>query len=235
MDYSELDNLSENTDLSELTTNVHYSYEYDIEKNLIYMTVIFTELEEVVSNDTLIGKAFFDENGNLDAYFKIDGELYLMSQMAGLSVMQDCGWFKSLFKKVAVAVVAVVVVSAVAAVIIATAGAEMAAVAAGAIAGAITGGVAGGVISYTEYLDWRWIVGGVVIGGALGAVTGWGVGTAMGVGATGSTSQVNSLINTAKNGNWIFQILLKQKVIFKKGILIIVRIMNKQILYLKKL
>lgn len=92
-------------------------------------------------------------------------------------------------------------------------------VAAGAIAGAITGGVAGGVISYTEYgkLDWRWIVGGVVIGGALGAVTGWGVGTVMGVGATGSTSQVNSLINTAKNGKLDFSNSIKTKSYFQKG------------------
>lgn len=185
IDFSEFDNLS--TATSDETTNVHYSYEYDIVRNLIYLTVTFTELEEIVSSDTLIGKAFFDENGNLDAYFDVDGELFLMSEMAELSSIQNLGWFKNIIKKVAVAVVSVVVVSTVAAVVVATAGAGMAAVvAAGAIAGAVTGGVAGALISYSEYgeVKWEWVAGGVAIGGAIGALTGWAVGSIAGAGST---------------------------------------------------
>jgi len=187
---SELDNLSLQNDE---TTNVHYSYEYDLENNLVYMTITFTELDEIVETETLVGIPFC-ENGEIDVMFNIDGEMVLMSEMINLSSINQCG----LFSKILTAVVAVVVVAVVVSVVVATAGAGLAVVvAAGAIAGAVTGGVAGGVISYLEtgvVEPWA-ILTGVVAGAAIGALVGYGVGTIMGV---------NNVAVTAKFGQGSF-------------------------------
>lgn len=108
-------------------------------------------------------------------------------------------------------------VGAVASAVVATCGTGLGAcIAAGAIAGGITGGVAGGVISYSEYgkLDWKWIAGGVVIGAAIGAVTGWGVGS---LAMKTPTAQTNRLIKSAKNGKLDFSNSIKNKSYFQKG------------------
>ncbi|MDD4276150.1 MAG: hypothetical protein PHO33_04140, partial [Clostridia bacterium] len=179
-------------------------FSYDNETNVVTLSAeLKNELGEI-QIDTIAGTAFINEYGEIDALMDMDGEYALLSEMQNAGIIENCGWFSSLFKKIVVAVVVVVAVAAVAAVVVATAGAGLGAcIAAGAIAGGITGGVAGGLISYSEYgkLDWKWIVGGAVIGAALGAAVGWGVGTIMGAGAT-QTTQVNTLINSAKNGEF---------------------------------
>jgi hypothetical protein len=193
LDLSELDNLSLGN--KDETTNVHYSYEYDLENNIVYMTLTFIKYNETIEIDTLVGFPFY-ENGVVDVVFSIDGEIILMSEMTNLSVINQCGLFSKIFK----AVVAVVV-SAIVATVVATAGAGLAVVVtAGAVAGAVTGAVAGGCISISEYgkLDWKWVVGGLVIGAALGAVVGYGVGVALG--APTASSETQKLINATKNG-----------------------------------
>ncbi|MCM1545442.1 MAG: hypothetical protein NC033_00230 [Clostridiales bacterium] len=213
--FSEIDNISEN-DLNEIQIcKVKYNFSYDTESNVVTLSAEMHNEKGEIEIDRLSGYAFINSEGNIDALMNIDGETVFLSEMQEAGLIQNCGWFSRLFKKIVVAVVAVVAVAAVAAVVVATAGAGMAAViAAGAVAGAVVGGVAGGLISYSEYgkLDWRWIVGGIVIGGALGAVTGWGVGTMMGAGSstasvstvttnnTTGTSQIDDLINAANKG-----------------------------------
>ncbi len=216
---SEIDNLSE-TDLSAtLNTEVKFNFTYNDETGEVTLRAILMNSNGVAEVEEIKGQAFYDENGNIDATLNLDGEIVLLSEMQDNGMIENCGWFSRLFKKVTVAVVAVVAVAAVASFVVATAGAGLGAViAVGAAAGAVTGGVAGGVISYSEYgkLDWKWVVGGAVIGGALGAVTGWGVGTAMGV-APSSSTQVKGLINTAKSGKLDFSSSIKSKSYFKKG------------------
>lgn len=95
--------------------------------------------------ETISGYAFINETGEIDALMDVDGEFILISEMQDAGLIQNCGWFSNLFKKIVVAVVTVVVVAAVAATIVATAGAGMAAVVGvSAAAGAVVGGVAGG-------------------------------------------------------------------------------------------
>ena len=113
--------------------------------------------------------------------------------------------------------VATVAVAAVTVVVVATCGAGLGAcIAAGAIAGGITEGVAGGVISYSEYgkLDWQWIAGGVVVGAAIGAITGWGVGS---LAVKTPTAQTNQLIKLVQNGKLDFSNSIKNKSYFQKG------------------
>ena len=219
-DFSQLDNLSE-SDIEECEKIcVKYKFSYDSENNMVTLSAETKSGDEVIEVEEIQGLAFLNENGEIDALLEVDGEYILLSEMREAGLIQNCGWFSRLFKKIVIAVVAVVAVAAVAAVVVATCGAGLGAcIAAGAVAGAIAGGVSGGLISYSEYgkLDWRWIVGGAVIGGALGAVTGWGVGTVMGAGATSSTSSVKSVMNAAKNGKLDFSNSIKNKSYFRKG------------------
>ena len=215
-----IDNLSE-SDLEECEAiSVKYNFSYDAETEMVTLSATTITGNVIIDVDEIQGLAFYNENGEIDALLEVDGDYILLSEMQDSGMIANCGWFSRLFKKIVVAVVAVVVVSAVAAAVVATCGAGLGAcIAAGAIAGAITGGVSGGLISYSEYgtLDWRWIVGGIVIGGALGAMTGWGVGSAMGAGASTTTNGVQSLLDTAKNGKLDFSNSIKNKSYFQKG------------------
>lgn len=219
-DFAELDNLSESDIATCEDMTVTYNFSYDSETNIVTLSATTKNGENIVEIEEIQGIAFQNEYGNVDALLDIDGDYILLSEMQDVGIIQNCGWFKKLWKKVVVAAVAVVAVAAVATVVVATCGAGLGAcIAAGGVAGAVAGGVAGGLISYSEYgkLDWRWVVGGVVVGGALGAMTGWGVGSAMGACASSTTKGVQSLLDTAKNGKLDFSNSIKNKSYFQKG------------------
>ena len=166
-DFTELENLSEANLTEEAEIKVKYNFSYDYETNLVTLSAQSVSETGEIEVDEISGYAFQNSVGEMDALLEVDGEYILLSEMQDSGLIQNCGWFKRLFKKVVVAVVAVVAVAAVAAAVVATCGAGLGAcIAAGAVAGAVAGGVAGGIISYSEYgkLDWRWIAGGVVIG-----------------------------------------------------------------------
>lgn len=183
-DLSALDNLSE-SDLDTCSNiSVKYNFSYNAETGMVTLSATTTSEDVIIEVDEIQGLAFYNENGEIDALLEVEDDYILLSELQNCGMIANCGWFSGLFKKIVIAAVAVVAVAAVATFIVATCGAGLGAcIAVGAIAGDITGGVAGGVISYSEYgsLDWRWIVGGIVVGGALGAMTGWGVGSAMGL------------------------------------------------------
>ena len=219
-DLALIDNLSATDIENYQEIDVKYNFSHDAQSGVVTLSATTISDDKVIEVEEIQGIAFYDENGNVDALLDVDGDFILLSEMQESGMIANCGWFKKLFKKVVVAAVAVVAVAAVAAVVVATCGAGLSAcIAAGAIAGGIVGGIAGGVISYSEYgkLDWKWIVGGAVIGGALGAVTGWGVGTVMGAGSTATTNSVKSLMDTAKNGKLNFSNSIKNKSYFQKG------------------
>ena len=149
--------------------------------------------------------AFINDRNQIDAVLNIDGDSVLLSELQDAGLIENCGWFKKLWKKVVVAVVATVVVAAAVTAIVATAGAGLGAcIAAGAVAGGVTGGIAGGVISYQETGEvevWA-VVGGIIGGAALGGLTGWAVGAIMGAGtkmtcgfAKGSFDSVDDCLN----------------------------------------
>lgn len=180
---------------------MRYKFSYDNISQVVTLEACADLADGTIAIETLYGVAFVNTDGDIDAEFEVDGDIMLLSEMQDVDLIENCGWFSSLFKKIVVATVAVVAVAAVAAIIVSTAGLGMGAcIAAGAIAGGITGGIAGGLISISEYgkLDWRWVVGGTVIGAALGAATGWGVGTL--THAT-ETAQLRALMKSAKNGS----------------------------------
>jgi len=230
---SEIDLVSDVNVDTEAEARVKYTYTYDEETSLVTLAAEMDNNGEIII-DEVVGVAFLNEQGEIDAILDIDGEEMLLSELQGAGMIENCGWFKNLIKKVkksvvakvVVAVVAVVAVSAIASVVaVAACGAGMVgAVVTGAVAGGLVGGACGAGISYEEYgkLDWKWIAGGVVIGAALGAAVGYGVGYVMGAGSTATATKatsesVESLINSAKNGELDFSQSIKNKSYFHKG------------------
>ena len=196
-----LDEVSQSTSANTLI-KVKYKFSYDNETNIVTLTAVEirengdSSYEETIV-DTILGIAFINEAGVLDAVLDVDGEYILLSELQNLGMVENCGWFRGLFKKVAkitakvvVAVAAVVVVSAVAATVVASCGAALPAViAAGAVAGGVTGGIAGGVISYQETgkVSVAAVAGGAVAGAVIGGLVGKAVGTAFGLGVKAAT------------------------------------------------
>ncbi len=80
------------------------------------------ELNEIIV-DTIEGKAFINEAGEIDAELDLDGETILLSELQDLGVVDNCGWLKNAWKKVKKAVkkvtqTAIGVVGAVATVVV---------------------------------------------------------------------------------------------------------------------
>lgn len=142
-DLEELDEVALSTlDDEELT--LKYNYSYDYETDLVTLTVVQVEttgdgelIETIV--DTIEGTAFVNEAGEIDAVLDLDGETILLSELQETGKLNNCGWFKRLWKKIVVAVAVVAAVVAVAAVVVATCGAGISACVAagvGVVAGA---------------------------------------------------------------------------------------------------
>ena len=126
-DLTEFDNLSESELQHAEDSSVKYNFSYDSETNIVTISAqMKNELGEI-ELDEITGIGFINENNEIDAVMNVDGESILLSEMKELGMIQNCGWFSRLIKKVvkiAVVAVTVVAVAAVtAAVCVATAGA----------------------------------------------------------------------------------------------------------------
>jgi len=129
-DFEELDNVSESDIENNVGMEVRYHFSYDNETNIVTLSAQSENANGVIEVEEIQGYAFVNENNETDALLCVDGEFILLSEMQDSGLIQNCGWFTNLFKKIVVAVV------------VATCGAGLGAViAAGAIAGAVTGGL----------------------------------------------------------------------------------------------
>lgn len=138
-DYTELDNLSESDIETCENMTVTYNFSYDSETNIVTVSATTKSGENTIEVEEIQGVAFINEKGNVDAVMNIDGEGLLLSEMQDMGIIQNCGWFKNLFKKVVKVVAVAAAVVAVAAVVVATVGATapaVVAVGAGVVAGA---------------------------------------------------------------------------------------------------
>jgi len=128
----QIDNLGLDDSIEGNTVNVKYNIDYDSVNNLIYLTINFMDFDDIIESETLQGSVFYDENNKIDAVFNVDGEPVLMSEMANVDMVNNCGFFGKLFnavKKVAKVVAVAATVVAVAAVVVSTAGVGAVAVA----------------------------------------------------------------------------------------------------------
>ncbi|MDE5667784.1 MAG: hypothetical protein K2I29_06040 [Clostridia bacterium] len=120
---SEIDCISE-TDFEELENcTTKYNFLYNSETNIVTIAATATLADGTVEVDEITGVGFINDKDEIDAVMNIDGEGILLSEMRDAGMIQNCGWFASLIKKVAIAVAVVATVVAVAAVVVATAGA----------------------------------------------------------------------------------------------------------------
>lgn len=141
---SEIDYISEE-DFAELEEcTVKYNFSYDSETNIVTLAASATLPDGSIDVDEITGVGFLNENDEIDAVMNVDGDAVLLSEMRSAGMIENCGWFSRLIKKVAkfVAVVAVAAV-AVAAVVVTAGAAAPAVVAAG--VGVSTTVVAGAV------------------------------------------------------------------------------------------
>lgn len=156
-DLDGLDEVSQST-LEGAQLKVKYRFTYDKETNLVTLTAVevhqdLTGTYEETIVDTILGAAFVNEAGNLDAVLEVDGDYILLSELQDLGMVENCGWFKNLFNKVAKAVKKVTqttigIIGAVATVAVPVAiGVICAATGVGLIATVAMGAVAGAAIA----------------------------------------------------------------------------------------
>jgi len=154
------DNVS-STDIDDgYNSTVSYHFSYDKDSNIVTISAEMLDENGEIYIDEISGVAFINANNEIDAVMNIDGESVLLSEMNNAGLIDNCGWFSSLIKKVVkVAVqvtVAVAVVAATAAVVVATAGAAAPALVAAGVGittstavGAVAGVAAGALIYST--------------------------------------------------------------------------------------
>lgn len=196
--YCELDLVADTETGESLKLQVKYSYAYDQDANVVILTAYLTGDDGEPIVDTLIGAPFVDENGNFDAVFECDGEYILLSELQDAGMIENCGWLKKAFKKVASAAKKVVkqvatfvcenadVIVPLAIGIVGglTGGAALPVLIAGTVAGAVIDGTKTAVQTYkaTGKVDWAATGISAGIGAAVGLVatyTGYSIGSAL--------------------------------------------------------
>lgn len=104
LDFYEYDLVSDFApELESAEIKVKYRYDYDSEAKIITLTASMYD-DNNTSTDTLIGVPFVNDKGNLDCVFDCDGEYILLSELQDAGLIENCGWFKNLCKKVSSAV-----------------------------------------------------------------------------------------------------------------------------------
>ncbi len=163
---SEIDYISEDNFEEIENCKVRYNFSYDTESNVVTVAASTTLADGSIEIDEIHGVGFINDNGEIDAVMNVDGEGVLLSEMRSAGLIENCGWFSRLIKKV---VKAVVVVAAVAAVVVASAAVMVA-----------TAGVAAPAL--------------VAVG--VGTTAAYGVGAAVGIvaGAIFYSSMINAAI-----------------------------------------
>lgn len=108
---SELEELDEvsKADVGDEEVMLHYNYSFDYATDMVTLSVVMLEetedgIKTEVVVDTIQGKAFVNDDGNIDAELDLGGEVILLSQLQDLGLLNECGWLKNAFRKIANAV-----------------------------------------------------------------------------------------------------------------------------------
>lgn len=106
---------------------VKYHFSYDKDSNIVTISAEMKNEKGEIYIDEITGIAFINSNNEIDAVMNVEGESVLLSEMNSAGLINNCGWFSRLVKKVVkvaiITVVAAAVVAVTAAVVVCTAGA----------------------------------------------------------------------------------------------------------------
>lgn len=139
--------LFEEIDLVGMTGNdsdgiaVRYIFDYNANTNEFYLSVI-ADMENGEIIDKWFGVPFTDENGEIDIAFATDDGIIYLSELQDSGVLENCGWFSRILKKVAKVAAVVAAVAVVVAVVVVAAPAVAAAATTVSTAVAVGGGAA---------------------------------------------------------------------------------------------
>lgn len=121
--------------------DVRYIFDYNADTNEFYLTVVAdTENGEIIDN--WFGVPFTTESGEIDISFATDDGIIYLSELEESGILENCGWFSKILKKVAIAAVIVAAVAVVVAVAVVAAPAIAAAATTVATAVSVGGGAA---------------------------------------------------------------------------------------------
>ena len=96
---TEFDNLS-SSDIEQVQdTYVKYNFSYDEETNIITLCAEMKNENGEIEIEEISGVGFINDKNEIDAVMNIDGESILLSEMQESGMIQNCGWFKRLIKK----------------------------------------------------------------------------------------------------------------------------------------
>lgn len=97
-DFENINNLSE---VSVGNDNfIDFDIVYDADTNIISITASMDNELGYLEAETIYGVAFTNEDGNIDAALDCDGEMILLSDLGGVSSIEECKWFKKICKTV---------------------------------------------------------------------------------------------------------------------------------------
>ncbi len=106
-------------DLISLTNNqkdnlsIEYSFDYEIDENLFYLNVEALNTPNGKILDRIVGVPFENEKGQIDIVFDLEGDYVYLSELTENQLLENCGWFSRVLKKVAKAAAVVAVGAAV--------------------------------------------------------------------------------------------------------------------------
>lgn len=209
-DYCELDLISDSNLTSSIKIDVKYNYKYDKDAKIVILTANLINYNGDSIIDTMYGAPYIDESGNFDAVFNCDDGTYiLLSELQDADMLENCGWFKNICKKVKNTVkqtanvvgkfvhnnASSLVPLAIGIIGGLTGGAIIPVLVAGTVAGAT---ISGAQTTYNTYkatgqVNWKTTAISTGIGAAVGLVatyTGYGIG-----------SSLNPYLNNAGNNN----------------------------------
>lgn len=93
--------------------SIEYDFNYDINSNLFYMNVEATNTKDGKILDCIVGVPFKNENGEIDIVFDVDGRFTYLSELTESKLLENCGWFSKILKKVGIGAAVVAVASVV--------------------------------------------------------------------------------------------------------------------------
>ena len=98
-DLYDLDLVS-NNNIDDSTITTKYICNYDYLNGVVSLSIALVEDEDLEILDTIYGVICMNENLEFDVSFDVEGEIVLLSELSNIEIVENCGFFKKVVKKV---------------------------------------------------------------------------------------------------------------------------------------